>query len=245
MFNLQGSEIIIVLLLALVVLGPEKLPDAMRKAGKAYSELKKMSTSFQSEFRAAVDEPLREIRETANVLRDSADFTKLQDGERSEKPKSGEMAAIGDEGGPTADVPTFETSASTDSSGPSMTDDSEPAPFASAEAEPPVRSGHAAVTAPAPFSSMSSAAPRPEDATPEDAAAAQTEATKPGGPFTGVSSAAPRPPTVETEPETPAEPGPTADGHAADLPPSPDEPIEADSADMVASSGDSSEQGDR
>ncbi len=51
MFNLQGSEIIIVLLLALVVLGPEKLPDAMRKAGKAYAELKKMSSGFQSEFR--------------------------------------------------------------------------------------------------------------------------------------------------------------------------------------------------
>ena len=31
MFNLQGGEIVIIVLLALVVLGPEKLPDAMRK----------------------------------------------------------------------------------------------------------------------------------------------------------------------------------------------------------------------
>ena len=52
-FNLQGSEIVIVLLLALVVLGPEKLPDAMRKAGQFYAELKKMSSGFQSEFRSA------------------------------------------------------------------------------------------------------------------------------------------------------------------------------------------------
>lgn len=91
MFNFQGSEIIIILLLALVVLGPEKLPDAMRKAGKAYAELKKVSSSFQQEFQAAIDEPVREIRETANLLRDSADFTKLQTGERTEKPQSGQM----------------------------------------------------------------------------------------------------------------------------------------------------------
>ena len=94
MFNLQGSELIIILLLALVVLGPEKLPEAMRKMGQFYAELKKMSHGFQQEFRNATDEPMREIRETATALRDSVDFRKLADGERAEKPKSGEMAAV-------------------------------------------------------------------------------------------------------------------------------------------------------
>jgi sec-independent protein translocase protein TatB len=92
-FNLQGSELIIILLLALVVLGPEKLPEAMRKLGQFYAELKKMSSGFQQEFRNATDEPMREIRETANALRDSVDFRKLSSGEREEKPKSAEMAA--------------------------------------------------------------------------------------------------------------------------------------------------------
>jgi sec-independent protein translocase protein TatB len=91
-FNLQGSELIIILLLALVVLGPEKLPDAMRKLGELYGQLKKMSSGFQQEFRAATQEPVREIRETANTLRDSVDFRKLSTGEREEKPKSAEMA---------------------------------------------------------------------------------------------------------------------------------------------------------
>lgn len=132
MFNLQGSEIIIVLLLALVVLGPEKLPDAMRKMGQAYAELKKMSSGFQSEFRAAVDEPLREVRETANVLRDSADFTKLQDGTRREKPKSGEMAPLAPadpDQVPTADTPMFDT-------GPGEAADSKSPPFAD-DVDPP------------------------------------------------------------------------------------------------------------
>ena len=100
MFNIQGSEIIIILLLALVVLGPEKLPDAMRRLGRFYADLKKMSTGFQEEFRAAVDEPTRELRETANTLRDSLDFRKLQDGERAEKPKSAEMAPAPDVAAP-------------------------------------------------------------------------------------------------------------------------------------------------
>ena len=77
MFNLQGSEIIVILLLALVVLGPEKLPDAVRKFTQTYSELKKMSSGFQSELKSALDEPMREMRETANLVRDAADPRKL------------------------------------------------------------------------------------------------------------------------------------------------------------------------
>ena len=74
-FNLTGSEIIVILLLALVILGPEKLPEAMRKAGRAYNELRKMANSFQSEVRSVIDEPMNELRGTADMLRDATDFT--------------------------------------------------------------------------------------------------------------------------------------------------------------------------
>lgn len=73
MFNLQGSEIIVILLLALVVLGPEKLPDAIRKFSQTYGELKKMGSGFQSELKSALDEPMRELRETAGLVQRSAD----------------------------------------------------------------------------------------------------------------------------------------------------------------------------
>jgi sec-independent protein translocase protein TatB len=72
-FNLQGSEIIVILLVALVVLGPEKLPDAVRRASRTYHELRKMGTGFQSELKAALDEPMREMRETADLVREAAD----------------------------------------------------------------------------------------------------------------------------------------------------------------------------
>lgn len=75
MFNLSGSEIVVILLLALVVLGPEKLPDAIRRAGRTYSELKKMGNSFQAEMKSVLDEPMKEMRETADLLKKSMDFT--------------------------------------------------------------------------------------------------------------------------------------------------------------------------
>ena len=75
MFNLSGSEIVVILLLALVVLGPEKLPDAIRRAGRTYSELKKMGNSFQAEMKSVLDEPMKEMRDTADLLKKSMDFT--------------------------------------------------------------------------------------------------------------------------------------------------------------------------
>lgn len=74
MFNVQGSEMIFLLLIALVVLGPEKLPEAVRKFTKTYAEFKKTVGGFQNEFRDAMDEPMRELRETANLVRDAAKF---------------------------------------------------------------------------------------------------------------------------------------------------------------------------
>ena len=75
MFNLSGTEIIVILLLALVILGPEKLPEAMRKAGRAYSELRKMANSFQSEVKSALDEPMEELRGTADAIREATNFS--------------------------------------------------------------------------------------------------------------------------------------------------------------------------
>ncbi len=102
MFNLQGSEIIFILLLALVVLGPEKLPDAIRRFTKTYGELKKMGAGFESELRSVMEEPAREVRETAGLLRDAADPDKLASArartplDADEPPASSEEATGGD-----------------------------------------------------------------------------------------------------------------------------------------------------
>jgi sec-independent protein translocase protein TatB len=94
-FNLQGSEIIMILLIALVVLGPERLPDAVRRFMQTYNELKKMSSGFQSEIKSAFDEPMREMRDTAQMVRDAADPNRLiAEAEAEQRLRSDADAAI-------------------------------------------------------------------------------------------------------------------------------------------------------
>jgi sec-independent protein translocase protein TatB len=91
-FNLQGSEIIIILLLALVVLGPDKLPDAVRRFSQTFSELKKMGSGFQTELKSALDEPMREMRETAQMVKDAVDPSKITAEAEAERRLSDEAA---------------------------------------------------------------------------------------------------------------------------------------------------------
>lgn len=59
MFNVGGGEVLVVLLVALIFLGPHRLPDAARQVGKFMAEMRRMSNGFQSELRNALDEPLQ------------------------------------------------------------------------------------------------------------------------------------------------------------------------------------------
>ena len=76
MVNLQGGELIIIAVLALVVLGPERLPDAMRRLGRALGQLRRMGNEVTEEFRSAVAEPVDDLRsavvDPARDLHDAA-----------------------------------------------------------------------------------------------------------------------------------------------------------------------------
>lgn len=98
MFNLSGSEIVVILLLALVVLGPEKLPDAIRRFGRTYGELRKMSRGFQNEFKQAFDEPVRELRETARLTKDAVTGMADDRGGSRAAPGRPNVGATGDTG---------------------------------------------------------------------------------------------------------------------------------------------------
>lgn len=58
MFNIGPAEVMVVLLIALIVLGPSKLPDAARQVGRAIGEMRKLSSGFQAEMRDALKEPV-------------------------------------------------------------------------------------------------------------------------------------------------------------------------------------------
>lgn len=55
MFNVGGPEILVILLVALIALGPAQLPKAARQVGQVMSEIRKVSTGFQRELSTAFD----------------------------------------------------------------------------------------------------------------------------------------------------------------------------------------------
>lgn len=56
MFNIGGGELLVIALVALIVLGPQRLPDAARQAGRAMAELRRISSGFQTELHNAMAE---------------------------------------------------------------------------------------------------------------------------------------------------------------------------------------------
>ena len=69
MFNFSGSEIIFLLLAGLVVLGPERLPGVIRQVGKVYGDIRRTTQGLEREFRETFDEPLKDLRSTADTIR--------------------------------------------------------------------------------------------------------------------------------------------------------------------------------
>ncbi len=53
--SLGPAEILVILVVALIVLGPKRLPEAGRQVGKAIAEVRKWSQGFQDEIRSATD----------------------------------------------------------------------------------------------------------------------------------------------------------------------------------------------
>jgi len=55
MFNVGGPEIVVILLVALMILGPDQLPKAMRTFGNVTSEIRKVTGGIQAEIQKAMD----------------------------------------------------------------------------------------------------------------------------------------------------------------------------------------------
>ncbi len=57
MFNIGSGELLVILLVALIILGPERLPQVARQMGQWATELRRMSSGFQDELKSAIDVP--------------------------------------------------------------------------------------------------------------------------------------------------------------------------------------------
>jgi sec-independent protein translocase protein TatB len=76
MLNVGGGEFLIILLVALVVLGPQKLPDAARQVGKIVGEFRRISAGFQTEMKSALNDPVSKVT-GASTPKSLTDVTKV------------------------------------------------------------------------------------------------------------------------------------------------------------------------
>ncbi|NLV54522.1 MAG: twin-arginine translocase subunit TatB [Acidimicrobiales bacterium] len=123
MFNVGAGEMMAILLVALVVLGPERLPKAMNQLGRYVGQLRQLSNGFQDELRRAID----------------VDNAPFRPGEESHPvPPVDEVKVLGS--GPLPD----DAGGSSDDGGVTSADEGADAPLAPADAPPPADGTHRA-----------------------------------------------------------------------------------------------------
>jgi len=79
MFGMSGSELLIIAILALVLLGPERLPGVARTLGRVGRELRTVANGLKAEVQAGLGDDselgrtagqtMREVRQAADGLR--------------------------------------------------------------------------------------------------------------------------------------------------------------------------------
>ncbi|MDF1564242.1 MAG: twin-arginine translocase TatA/TatE family subunit [Deltaproteobacteria bacterium] len=95
MFGLQFSEIVIVLIVALILLGPKQLPQIARSVGRGLKEVRRAGQDLRETWEAEVEQTAGpELRALKN-LRDPGALVDAAWGEseKSEKSEKGEKAA--------------------------------------------------------------------------------------------------------------------------------------------------------
>src|SRR5579883_717250 len=68
MFDIGMPELLVIVVVALVVLGPEQLPEVMRKAGQVYRQFRELTTTYQAEARRFLEEGMREVETVSSTL---------------------------------------------------------------------------------------------------------------------------------------------------------------------------------
>ena len=105
MGGLDPAKILVILVIALIVLGPERLPGAARQLGGAWRELNKLREKFEQEVRAAVPDldlpkiptsPSRAVSGYLTGLVSGLSDTSVGDATTS---ASGAVSESGDDGG--------------------------------------------------------------------------------------------------------------------------------------------------
>ena len=65
--SLQPNEVLIIVLVALIVLGPKRLPGAIRSIGQAFRAVREFSTTMRQEIDATLSPPIVDTSSAADA----------------------------------------------------------------------------------------------------------------------------------------------------------------------------------
>ncbi len=160
MFDIGWSELVLIGLVALIVIGPKELPTVLRTAGQWMGKVKRMASEFQGQFQEALREaevadlkdqaddltgslksiteydPLADVDKDKEKDDDSSEWDDTFDTPEREEPDAGTAAETGPASGekePTAAAPV----AAVESAPAEELPDIEPSPEPAAPAETP------------------------------------------------------------------------------------------------------------
>lgn len=124
MFDIGWTELVVIAVVAIIVIGPKDLPRAMRTVGKWSGKMRRVARDFQNQFNEALreaelDEVKREVQSIAKIdpMADlKKDLAKTEAGIKSDlaKPATGpdtEMKALKADTGTTEPEPVVEEKA--------------------------------------------------------------------------------------------------------------------------------------
>ncbi|NDV26563.1 Sec-independent protein translocase protein TatB [Desulfovibrio sp. JC010] len=96
MFGIGSTELIVILVVALILIGPQKLPELIKNLGKGLSEVKKMSNDVKSTLDAEISAADEERKQKEDVEREAA--RKKAEAEAMEKARQAEAEKQADDG---------------------------------------------------------------------------------------------------------------------------------------------------
>jgi len=83
MFGIGMPEMLLIMAIALIVIGPKKLPDLAKSLGRAFAEFKRATSELKESFE--IDSELKDIKTTFNNM--SSDLKEAIDGDVDTEPE--------------------------------------------------------------------------------------------------------------------------------------------------------------